>query len=48
MYIYIYILLSSSSSSLLLSNRFGLYYGDYEFGKKSGLGVEFDDTGIYK
>jgi hypothetical protein len=34
-------------SAFINSDKFGLYYGDYENGKKSGLGTEFNDIGMY-
>ena len=34
-------------SSRLSYERFGLYYGDWEYGKKSGQGMEIDDSGVY-
>ena len=35
------------SSTDLFSEHFGLFYGEYESGLKSGYGVEIDDVGIY-
>lgn len=34
-------------SSNIYNNEFGLYYGEFEAGKKYGYGIEIDDAGIF-
>jgi hypothetical protein len=37
----------NSSTATIAGDEFGLYYGDWHLGKKTGYGIEVNDSGIY-
>jgi hypothetical protein len=36
-----------SSTASIAADKFGLYYGDWHLGKKTGYGIDVNDSGIY-